>query len=155
MMRFIAAILLFVLPAFGTAEPHIMNVQHAGYAFDQLDEKGEVGLAEFLREFRSFPWSGEVGRKTGGSEPTISVKNPVSGVHLWVSAIGAPREYAFLVGIVQPRGNERVSWVTAYVLERPEWVEEAFAMYFNGEIQKLNASFARLPVFFEQEAKQW
>src|SRR3546814_2194298 len=36
----------------------------------------------------------------GGSEPTISVKNLTNSTDYWVSIMGNPSRYAFLVGIV-------------------------------------------------------
>lgn len=143
------------------AESFTYDIQQAGYRFDQYDLKGEATFEIFTEEFRAFPWKDQVGNNQGGSEPTISVKNSETNIDLWVSVIGSADEYAYLLGIVQPKkiktmfgfGKEKeVNWVTAYVLEQPEWVEEAFQLCFQGKLDELNSRFSNLPIFLEQEA---
>jgi len=137
------------------------DIQQAGYRFDQYDLKGKATFEIFKEEFRGFPWKDQVGNNKGGSEPTISIKNSDTNIDLWVSVIGNSKEFAYLVGIVQPKkvktmfglGKEKeVQWVSAYVLEKPEWVEEAFQLYFSNKIDVLNSNFSALPIFLEQEA---
>ncbi len=145
------------------ASPFTYDIQYAGYDFDQYDLKGNANYEIFVKEFREFPWKDQVGKSNGGSEPTISVKNQQSNIDLWVSVIGSSDEYAYLVGIVQPKkvktllgfGKEKeVLWVSAYVFEQAEWVEQAFKLYFEGKIGVLNSKLSDLTVFFEQEARQ-
>lgn len=100
------------------------DIQRAGYDFDQYDFKGEASYEVFVQEFRRFPWKEQVGKSNGGSEPTISVKNSDTKIYYWVSVIGEPDDYAYLVGIVQPKkskswfGKEKeVLWVSIYVSE--------------------------------------
>ncbi|UTW46113.1 hypothetical protein KFE80_04250 [bacterium SCSIO 12696] len=143
------------------ADSFTYDIQQAGYRFDQYDLKGSATFEIFKKEFRAFPWKEQVGNNKGGSEPTISVKNSETKIDLWVSVVGSSEEFAYLVGIVQPKkiktmfgfGKEKeVQWVTAYVLEQPEWVEEAFQLYFLGQTEVLNSRFSSLPIFLEQEA---
>ena len=138
------------------------DIQLAGYDFDQYDLKGEATYEVFIEEFRKFPWVEQVGKKTGGSEPTISVKNKEQKIDYWVSVIGEPSEYAYLVGIVQPKmvksmfgfGKvKEVRWLTIYVAEQQQTVENTFKLYFTGSIKELNQELSRLPLFTEQEAK--
>lgn len=138
------------------------DIQQAGYDFDQYDLKGEATYEIFLDEFRRFPWEAQVGKNTGGSEPTISVKNKNSKIDYWVSVIGKPEEYAYLVGIVQPKvvksffglGKEKdVRWLSIYVAEKQLTVENTFKLYFSGNIQELNKVLSSLPLFTEQEAR--
>jgi hypothetical protein len=52
-------------------------------------------------------------------------------------------------------GKEKeVRWLTIYVAEQNETVENSFKLYFPGSIKKLNQELSRLPLFTEQEAKQ-
>lgn len=143
------------------ASSYTYDIQQAGYDFDQSDLKGSATFEIFKNEFRNFPWKDQVGNNKGGSEPTISVKNSETKIDLWVSVIGSPDEFAYLVGIVQPKkvktmfgfGKEKeVKWVTAYVLEQSVWVEEAFQFYFLGKTDELNSRLSSLPIFLEQEA---
>ena len=144
------------------AGPFTYDIQQAGYDFDQFDLKGEATYEIFIEEFRKFPWVEQVGKKIGGSEPTISVKNKEKNIDYWVSVIGEPSEYAYLVGIVQPKmvksmfgfGKEKeVRWLTIYVAEQQHTVENTFKLYFTSSIKELNQELSRLPLFTEQEAK--
>jgi hypothetical protein len=144
------------------AGPFTYDIQQAGYDFDQFDLKGEATYEIFIEEFRKFPWVEQVGKKIGGSEPTISVKNKEQNIDYWVSVIGEPSEYAYLVGIVQPKmvksmfgfGKEKeVRWLTIYVAEQQHTVENTFRLYFTSSIKELNQELSRLPLFTEQEAK--
>jgi hypothetical protein len=144
------------------AGPYTYDIQQAGYDFDQYDLKGEATYEIFVEEFRKFPWVEQVGKNTGGSEPTISVKNKESKIDFWVSVIGKPNEYAYLVGIVQPKmvksmfglGKEKeVRWLSIYVAEQQQTVESTFKLYFSGKIQELNQELTMLPLFTEQEAR--
>ena len=157
----ILLILIIFFSGMTTADSFTHDVQQAGYRFDQYDLKGNATFDIFKNEFRTFPWKEQVGNNKGGTEPTISVKNSETNINLWVSVIGSPDQFAYLVGIGQPRkvktvlgfGNEKeVNWVTAYILEQSEWVEEAFQLYFLGQTDELNARFSSLPIFLEQEA---
>ncbi len=144
------------------AGPYTYDIQQAGYDFDQYDFKGEATYEIFIEEFRKFPWKEQVGKNTGGSEPTISVKNRASKIDYWVSVIGEPNEHAYLVGIVQPKmvksifgfGNEKeVRWLSIYLAEQQQTVEHTFKLYFEGNIQALNQQLSGLPLFTEQEAR--
>ncbi len=144
------------------AGSHIYDIQQAGYDFDQYDMKGDATYDIFIEEFRNFPWKDQVGKNNGGSEPTISVKNKDSRIDLWVSVIGKPDEYGYLVGIVQPRmvksmfgfGREKeVRWLSIYVTEQKQVVESTFKLYFSGKYKELNQELTRLHLFTEQEAK--
>lgn len=136
------------------------DIQQAGYDFDQYDFKGEASYEKFVQEYREYPWKEQVGKKNGGSEPTISVKNSESKVYYWVSVIGEPDNYAYLVGIVQPKkskswyGKEKeVQWVSMFIAEKKETVERTFKLYFDNKIQMLNRELSKLPLFDEQEAR--
>jgi hypothetical protein len=157
----ILLIIIFFFSETAMANPFMYDIQHAGYRFDQYDLKGNATFEIFQNEFRDFPWKDQVGNNKGGSEPTISVKNSETNIDLWVSVIGSQDEFTYLVGIVQPKkvktmfgfGKEKeVNWVTAYVLEQPQWVEELFQLYFLGKIDELNSRLSSLPIFLEQEA---
>jgi len=144
------------------ADSYTYDIQQAGYDFDQYDLKGKATYEIFINEFRKFPWKEQVGKKAGGTEPTISVKNKDSKIDYWVSAIGEPNEYAYLVGIVQPKtvksmfgfGKEKeVRWVSIYIAEQHKTVENTFKLYFAARINELNQELSRLPLFTEQEAR--
>lgn len=143
------------------ADTFSYNIQQAGYDFDQYDLKGEATFEIFIEEFRKYPWREQVGNNKGGSEPTISVRNPNSDIDLWVSVVGTSDDFVYLLGIVKPKRiktmfgfgkDKKVAWVTAYVLEKPEWVEEAFDLYFKDNVEGLNSKLSDLPVFLDQEA---
>ncbi|MCX2794683.1 hypothetical protein [Microbulbifer thermotolerans] len=162
MNRAIFTIIGIILATNTMAGPFTYDIQQAGYDFDQYDLKGEATYEIFIDEFQKFPWVEQVGKNTGGSEPTISVKNKESKIDYWVSVIGKPNEYAYLVGIVQPKmvksmfglGKEKeVRWVSIYVAERQQTVEDTFKLYFAGKIPELNQELSRLPLFLEQEAR--
>ncbi|ACR14283.1 conserved hypothetical protein [Teredinibacter turnerae T7901] len=153
--------IIFFFSVSTMADSFTYDIQEAGYRFDQYDLKGKATMEIFKNAFRGFPWKEQVGNNKGGSEPTISVKNSKTKVDLWVSVIGSPEEFAYLVGIVQPKkvktmfgfGKEKeVRWVSAYVLEQAKWVEEAFQLYFEGKTETLNSQFSGLPVYLEKEA---
>ena len=151
-----------VLAANTIAGSYTYDIQQAGYDFDQYDLKGEATYEIFIEAFRRFPWVEQVGKNTGGSERTISVKHKESKIDYWVSVIGKPNEYAYLVGIVQPKmvktiygfGKEKeVRWVSVYIAEQQQTVERTFKFYITGKIQELNQELSRLPLFIEQEAR--
>jgi len=143
------------------ANNYTYDIQQAGYDFNQYDLKGEATYEIFLSEFKNFPWRKQVGQNTGGSEPTISVKDSERKIDYWVSVIGQPNEYAYLVGIVQPKmvktmfgfGKEKeVRWLSIYIAEQQKTVESTFRLFFGGNIQALKQELSKLPLFSEQEA---
>ena len=150
---------LFLFSSQATANSFTYDIQKAGYRFDQYDLMGKATIEKFRATFRNYPWKDQVGKSNGGSEPTISVKKSNTKDSLWVSAIGSSEDYIYVVGIVQPKkiknvlGVEtEVSWVSAYLFQNAEWVEEAFELYFQGKTDVLNSKLADLSIFFEQEA---
>jgi len=162
MNRALLAIITILLATISMAGPYTYDIQQAGYDFDQYDLKGEASYEIFIEEFRRFSWKEQVGKNTGGSEPTISVKNKDSKIDYWVSVIGKPNEYAYLVGIVQPKmvksmfgfGKEKeVRWLSIYIAEQQQTVEGTFQLYFAGKIEELNKELSGLPLFTEQEAR--
>lgn len=162
MNRSFFLIIKVVLAANSMAASYTYDIQQAGYEFDQFDLKGAATYEIFIEEFRNFPWKDQVGLNTGRSEPTISVKSKTTNIDYWVSVVGKPSEYAYLVGIVQPRmvkpmfgfGKEKeVRWVSVYVAEQQETVEETFHLYFDGKIEILKQELAKLPLFTEGEAR--
>ena len=137
------------------------DIQHAGYDFDQYDLKGIATYDLFLSEFNNFPWQEEVGQSNGGSEATISVKNKSANVDLFVSVVGKPNEFAYLIGIVEPTvkktlfgfGKEKqIRWLKIYLTEDALEVKEAFQLFFENKYSSLKDKLNNLPLFLEQEA---
>ena len=86
---------------------------------------------QFVREFRSFPWATQVGKASGGSEPTISVRNQSDGTDYWVSAAKHKSGYVYLVGIVHLKEKRSflgfgtpIRWVEIFVAEDAKTVED-------------------------------
>jgi len=137
------------------------NIQKAGYAFDQFDEKGAITYERFVEEFRRFPWASQVGQAKGRSEPTISVRNHSNSTDYWVSAMRHGRGHVYLVGIVHLKEKptlfgfgrpKSVRWVEIYVAEAPRTVEETFRTFFTGRNEELLNQLRALPKFDEMEA---
>jgi hypothetical protein len=137
------------------------DIQKAGYDFEQYDLKGEATYPLFVKEFRAYPWKDQVGLSNEGTEPTISVKNKTVGTDLFVSVVGNPDEFAYLIGIVKPKKiksffglgkMKEVRWVTIYVTEKSSDVEDTFNLFFNMQLNKLDANLKESPIFLEQEA---
>ena len=137
------------------------DIQQAGYDFEQYDLKGEATYPLFVKEFRSYPWKSQVGLPGEGTEPTISVKNSTVGTDLFVSVVGNAEEFAYLIGIVKPKEIKsffglgkikEVRWVTIYVTEQSSDVENAFNLFFNMQLDKLDSNLKKLPIFLEQKA---
>jgi len=140
-----------------------LDIQQAGYRFDQYDDKGPTSSSSFIKEFRAFPWATQVGRANGGSEPTISVKNHTTGIDLWVSAAEHEGGYVYLVGIVYPKQKHSliglgkpvpVRWVEIYVAEQAAMVEGTFKTYFGGSFNDTMSQLRALPKFAEMEARE-
>ncbi|MEL7450709.1 MAG: hypothetical protein AAFN78_15965 [Pseudomonadota bacterium] len=145
------------------ANPFTYDIQQAGYGFDQVDAKGEATFEVFAAEFRKFPWKDQVGLKTGGSEPTISVKNTAASFDCWVSVLGTSEDLAYLVGIVYPErvrrffglGPEKeVRWLSANIVEDPRDVESLFQLHFASKFDELKSALGRYPRFLSQAARQ-
>lgn len=139
------------------------NVQLAGYAFDQFDEKGPVDYERFVQEFRKFPWASQVGQAKGRSEPTISVRNLSNGTDHWVSAAKHGGGHIYLVGIVRTKEKpgifglgrpKPVRWVEIYVAEEAGTVEKTFRTFFGGNTEALLRELRALPKFDEMEASR-
>ena len=137
------------------------DIQQAGYDFEQYDLKGEATYSIFVKEFRAYPWVDQVGLPNEGTEPTISVKNRAIDTDLFVSVVGNPDEFAYLIGIVKPKKiksffglgkMKEVRWVTIYVTEQSSDVEDTFNLFFNMQLNKLDSNLKELPIFLEQEA---
>lgn len=137
-----------------------LDIQMAGYRFDQYDEKGPTTYSAFLKEFRAFPWSAQVGKANGGSEPTIGVKNHSSKIDLWVSAAKHEDSHVYLVGVVYPKQKRsllglgkpvEVRWIEIYVAEEAATVESTFKTYFGGSFDELMSQLRKLPAFAEME----
>jgi hypothetical protein len=163
----VLAVLLGFASGVVVADNITLDIQMAGYRFDQFDDKGPTSFAAFVREFRAFPWATQVGRSNGGSEPTISVKNHTSGTDLWVSAIGYQNQdqvgYDYLVGVVYQKQQrtllglgplKNVRWVEMYIAEDGVTVETLFETFFNGTFEQLMARFHKLQKYSEMEARR-
>ncbi|HWA38980.1 MAG TPA: hypothetical protein VG873_14070 [Burkholderiales bacterium] len=140
------------------------NIQLAGYAFDQVDEKGAISHERFVEEFRKFPWASQVAQaKAGSSSPTISVRNKSNGTDYWVSAMKHGDGHVYLVGIVYPKEKptlfglgptKRVRWVEMYVAETENAVEESSRTFFSSRHDQLMKELRGLPKFDEMEASK-
>ena len=144
-----------------SANTFTYDIQQAGYAFEKYDQKGKATYSIFVKEFRDYPWKEQVGASKGGSEPTISVKNKTINIDLFVSVVGKPDDFAYLVGIVKLKkfkplvstGKIKiVRWVSVYLTEQPSDVENIFKLFFNNQVIELNSNLEKLPLFIEQEA---
>lgn len=140
----------------------IYDIQLAGYDFDQYDRKGEASYEIFLDEFRNFSWSQQLGKTKDGSAPTITVRDPDGNTYYWVSAIGEPEEFEYLVGIVRPKtirpllgfgAAKEVQWLTIYVAQNQQTIEQTFKLYFDRDLEGLDQEFSKLSLFAEQEAR--
>jgi hypothetical protein len=145
------------------ADGFTYNIQLAGYAFDQVDEKGSVDYDRFVHEFRAFPWASQVGRANGRSEPTLSVRSLSNGTVFWVSAAKHDAGHVYLLGIVHTRQKpgmfglgrpKSVRWVEIYVAEEAGTVEKTFRTFFGGNTEALLAQLRALPKFDEMEARK-
>jgi hypothetical protein len=145
----------------GAADVFTYDVQMAGYRFDKVDEKGEIGFNEFVAEFSSFPWMEQVGRANGGSEATLAVRNKTNGTDLWVSIAGSPSDHAFIVGLTSPQekkslfglSSRKVRWLEMYLVPKSSTVEDLFSTFFNSEHEQLRLKLEKLEKFDEMEAK--
>jgi len=156
-------LLITTLMTWGVMADHFTyNIQMSGYKFEQYDEKGTTDYSNFLKEFRAFPWSTQVGKSNGGSESTISVKNLSNQTDLWVSVMGESSDYLFLVGIVYKKEvtgflglgkTKTIRWLEIYVAETDYIVESTFSMFFKGDHTQLMSELIKLPKYDEMEAK--
>ena len=146
-----------------TANGFTYNIQLAGYAFDQFDEKGSIDYDRFVHEFRAFPWASQVGRANGRSEPTLSVRNRWNGIDCWVSAAKHDAGHVYLLGIVHTKEKpgflglgrpKPVRWVEIYVAEEAGTVEKTFRTFFGGNTEALLSELRALPKFDEMEARK-
>lgn len=162
MLKALLALLAALTAINAMANNFTYNVQLAGYAFDQSDEKGAITYERFVQEFRKFPWTSQIGRANGRSEPTLSVVNHSSNTAYWVSAMRHGSSHVYLVGIVYPKEKpalfgfgkpETVRWLEIYVAETPGTVEETFRTFFAGRHEELLRQLRALPKFDEMEAK--
>lgn len=150
-----------VIAATSAADVFTYEVQMAGYAFDRTDQKGEIGVSEFIAEFRAFPWLQQVGRANGGSEATLSVRNRTQGIDLWVSIAGSPIDHAYIVGSTYPKDkvamfgliSKKVRWLEMYIVPESSMVEELFRAFFNGEHEQVRLQLGKLEKFDEMEAR--
>ncbi|MCR9055413.1 MAG: hypothetical protein NXI26_26465 [bacterium] len=145
------------------ADTYTYDIQQAGYAYDQADEKGELNFDQFVTEFREFPWLDQVGLNaySGKSEPTISIVNQESKTSLWVSIAGDKRKSVWLVGYTYPTTKKglfglgaakKVLWVEIYLVEQTDAVETYFKRYFEGERESLLASLKQHEKFDEMKS---
>lgn len=144
------------------SEKFIYNFQMAGYPFDKYDEMGTVDYKKFVQEFRSFPWMTQLGKSNGGSEATISVKNSINGTDYWVSIMGSPAEYTYIVGIIFPKEvktlfgfgkSKTIRWLEMFIALDGSTVESTFEIFFEGNIDKLKQELSELQKFGEMEAQ--
>ena len=144
------------------ANPFTYDIQQADYDYDQYDRKGAATFQDVVNTFRRFPWRDQVGIASQGAEPTLSVKNSKTGIDLWVSVVGSPQRYDYIVGIVYPKqvkgffglgSAKEVRWVTAYTTQSSATVESLFKLYFQGDMPRLTAQMRSLPLFLDQEAR--
>jgi hypothetical protein len=163
MRRTAAALSAALFATTAMADNFTYNIQMAGYAFDQFDEKGTITYERFVQEFRKFPWTSQVGQAKGRSEPTISVRNHSNSTDYWVSAARHGVGHVYLVGIVYAKDKpalfgfgkpKTVRWVEIYVAEAPGTVEETFRTFFAGKQEELLRQLRALPKFDEMEAKR-
>ncbi|MEM7027262.1 MAG: hypothetical protein AAF410_03425 [Pseudomonadota bacterium] len=163
MKNFILFLLLLILPMITKAENFIYDIQLAGYQFNQYDDKGNADLKIFMEEFRTFPWSEQVGKANGGSEPTISVRNLSEKTVYWVSAAPHEEGHVYLLGIVYPKvkksffglgKDKKIRWVEIYVDEDGSAVEDIASAFFDGNFESLMSQLSTLPKFAEMESQR-
>lgn len=163
LMRILFFLLILLIGDISLAKTQFTyDIQHAGYEFEQYDLKGKASYDLFLTEFDNFPWQDEVGKSNGGSEATISVKNKSANVDLFVSVVGKPQKFAYLIGIVDPTvkkvffglGKKKIRWVKIYLTEEAKDVREMFRLFFKNDDLNLKAKLNKLPLFLEQKARK-
>jgi hypothetical protein len=161
--RALVALWVVLFTSNAVASGFSYNIQMAGYAFDQVDEKGAITYERFVQEFRRFPWASQVGQAKGRSEPTISVRNHSNGTDYWVSAMRHGGGHVYLVGIVHLKEKpalfglgrpKPVRWLEIYVAETASTVEGTFRTFFAGKHDELLKELRALPKFDEMESRK-
>jgi hypothetical protein len=146
------------------ANNYVLDIQLAGYDYDQYDVKGAVDYDGFLKEFRYFPWAQQLEKRNSidhGVSATISVKNAAKEFDYWVSVANGERGLIYLIGIVYPKEIERfwgllkpqrLNWVEVYIAESNVYVEQSAKLYFEGNTSSLKNYLANLELFLSQQS---
>jgi len=149
-------------------ERFILEVALATSDFDNFVAKGPVNFSGFVREFRSFDWSGEVIREYWNrkSTPGIGVTNLDNGSTFWTSAwdwlsllnpADGPAHtpaLSFIVGLnngpkppdIYCRKEDRNSTDCMFCAESPQVVEDLFFLYFRERYDELYQKLYTLSV---------
>jgi hypothetical protein len=129
------------------------TIQYAGYAFNQLDEKGNLRYNEMVALFDEFPWmeQWQIGtRITSGCAACISAESGEQA--LWVSIATADKEPIFLLGYAYPKivrswllaGKRRtVKWVDIYEATSIE-IKYCYRLFFAGQTAELQKELSLL-----------
>jgi hypothetical protein len=139
-------------------------IQHAGYNYNQYDEKGEIDYLIFIKSFESFPWIEEIEnylKNKKGCSPTLSVQDHFINNDLWVSMAGDKNDHAYLIGIVKPKIIRKywgfgkpttVKWVTIFITKDENIIKECFALFFSRKSTELSNMLIKMEKFDEMKA---
>lgn len=139
------------------------NIQLAGYAHDQADQKGETDYDNFIAAFDEFPWLDQIeqaNEQPGKCSPTLSVKDLKTGKDFWISMAGDRSNHGYLLGYIYPTEvkdsegeTHAIRWLEIYATDDAQVVKEITQYFFNRNYEKLEISIRQLEEFGQMEAK--
>ena len=141
------------------------NVQMAGYDHGKADLKGEISHADFLKEFKSFPWMEQIDKAAKYPDkcsPTLSIKDLMTNKNFWISMAGSSSKNGYIVGYIYPKikkgflgfGKEKeTNWLEMYAAENESIVTSCIDLFFNRNYESLEKAFVKMDDFGQMEAK--
>lgn len=136
------------------------HIYRPGDSHQPSENKGLTSCAVFLNEFEQYPWRHEADTGQPGTDATLSVRQSSQHLELFVSVVGSPADFSYLVGLAEGLDSAAFTtccreispmWGTVYIVDQPDAVKALFALFFNGEIAALNKSLRRFPVLLEPQ----
>jgi len=76
------------------------NLQLADFDHKQVDDRGVTAPRDIVSAFDAFDWPGQIeeANRLQNISPTFSVLDNESDRLLWLSGVGEPSEYYFIIG---------------------------------------------------------
>lgn len=136
------------------------HIYRPGDSHQPSEDKGQTSYAVFLNEFEQYPWRNEADTSQPGTDATLSVRQSSQDLELFVSVVGSPADFSYLVGLTEGLDSEAFKaccrahtsmWGTVYIVDQPDAVKALFSLFFNGEMAALYQYLRRFPVLLEPQ----
>lgn len=139
-------------------------IQYANYDLNQADKKEPITCDDFIKEFESFPWKGQLEKyqkDERGCSPTIAIYNTETNREFNITIFGEPDNIIYLVGNIVPRIRRQFyifgklinyRWLDIYITEEYVDLRQCIKCFFDCDYHQLGDKLIKLDKYSSQVA---